>query len=383
VGILALKRSILFVVNVDWFFESHRLSLAERAISDGYSVHIACKNTGRLEFFKNLGIQTHNLNFTRSKQSILQNIFTLIGLLRIILVVRPDICHFITIKPIVFGGLLSLISRKQVSIFAVTGLGSSFLNNGWKARLRSRLLLRFYKYIFMQSKAFTIFQNMADLNLVFQGRDIPYNKIKLIPGCGVDLTKYVAEQDWNAEQLKVVMAARILKDKGVREYFEMARIISAKYGEKIEFNYFGNYDIDNPSSISVNELNALNQDNSVKIHEFSLELHEVLSKTHIIVLPSYREGFPKVIMEGSASGCVAIVSNVPGCSDAVVDGITGFLTLKASVSSLIDAVDYCLQNRNHLLVITKNARTHAEKYFGITQLVDEHMEVYKRVLSHI
>ena len=375
-----MKKSILFVANVDWFFESHRLGIAKRAMSEGYSVHIACRDTGRMKVFSELGMRVHELNFTRSQQAIFQNIKVMLTLLRIILNVRPDICHFITIKPIVFGGLLSFFVKKHASVFAVTGLGSSFLNESIFARIRSKLFLRLYKIFFNSPRSLAIFQNMSDLNSVFPNGDAASANIKLIPGSGVDLNTYVPKQNWSDERLKIVMAARILRDKGVEEYFHAASIISAKFGDTVQFSYYGDYDIENPSSLTVSELRNLNIQNSVEVHPFNAEIHKILSEAHVIVLPSYREGFPKVIMEGSASGCVAIVSNVPGCSDAVVNGRTGFTVAKRSVPALVDAISYCLENRQRLPVLSKQAREYAEHHFSLEKTIDDHMEVYQRVM---
>lgn len=375
------KPSLLFVVNVDWFFESHRLNIAEKAISEGYSVHIASRNTGRMKVFTDLGMQVHEVNFTRSNQKIFQNVVTLFKLFKIIRTVRPTICHFITIKPIVFGGLLSLLLKKHASVFAVTGLGSSFLNESIFARIRSKFILTLYKIFFSQSGNLAIFQNMSDLNAVFPNGEASSPNIKLIPGSGVDLNKCIPKQNWSDERLKIVMAARILRDKGVEEYFHAARIIHEKFGDTVQFSYYGDYDTENPSSITATELGSLNSENSVEIYPFTLEIHEVLSKAHIIVLPSYREGFPKVIMEGSASGCVAIVSDVPGCSDAVVDGITGFIVAKRSVPALVDSISYCVNNRQRLPVLSKQAREYAERHFSLAKTIDGHMEVYQRVMA--
>ena len=376
-----MNKSILFVANVDWFFESHRLCIAKRAIADGYSVHIACRDTGRMKVFTDLGMRVHQLNFTRSKQAIFQNIIVILSLLRIMVIVRPDICHFITIKPIVFGGLLSFFVKKHASVFAVTGLGSSFLNESIFAHARSKFLLKLYKIFFTRSRNIVIFQNMSDLSSVFPNADISLPNIKLIPGSGVDLNKYIPKQIWNDEKLRIVMAARILRDKGVVEYFHAAKIISARFGDRVQFSYYGDYDTENPSSIADKELRSLNSENSVEIHPFTLEIHKILSKAQIIVLPSYREGFPKVIMEGSASGCVAIVSDAPGCSDAVVDGTTGFIVSSRSVSALVKAISYCIDNRQRLPALSKQAREHAERQFSVTKIVDEHMEVYQRMTT--
>ena len=349
-------------------------------MGEGYSVHIACRDTGRMKVFTELGMKVHELNFTRSDQAIFQNMMVMLTLLRIILNVRPDICHFITIKPIVFGGFLSFFVKKHASVFAVTGLGSSFLNESIIARIRSKFFLRLYKIFFTSPRSLVIFQNMSDLNSVFPNCDATSPNIKLIPGSGVDLNKYIPKQDWSDKRLKIVMVARILKDKGVEEYFQAASIISAKFQDSVQFCYYGDYDIENPSSLTVSELRSLNIQNSVEVHPFKAEIHKVLSGAHIIVLPSYREGFPKVIMEGSASGCVAIVSDVPGCSDAVVDGKTGFTVAKRSVPALVDAISYCVDNRQLLPVLSKHAREYAERHFSLEKTIDDHMEVYQRVM---
>ena len=177
-----MKR-VLFVVNVDWFFESHRLAIAKKAIQSGYEVHIGCKNTGRFAFFESLGIKTHSIDFSRSDTNLKKNIKTLYELHRIILYVNADICHFITIKPVLFGGFLSVLKHKHKSVFSVTGLGSSFLEHGTIAKVRSYIFKDLF--IFSKKTSFVIFQNTTDLHEIFPGDHSIASNLRIISGSGL------------------------------------------------------------------------------------------------------------------------------------------------------------------------------------------------------
>ena len=375
-------KKLLFIVNVDWFFESHRLAIAKKAIQSGYEVHVGCKNTGRFSFFESLGIITHGINFSRSDTNLKQNIKTLHELHRIISIVNADICHFITIKPVLYGGCLSVLRHNHKSVFSVTGFGSSFLAKGVLAKIRSYIFLRTYSYFFSKKKAFVIFQNTTDLHEIYPGDRTNATNLKIISGSGVDLDIFKPAEKSFDHSLTVVMAARALKDKGVREYFKAANEIKPRFDKEIKFYFYGDYDPDNPTSLTENELIELNSSNCVKICGFSHDMHKVLAKAHLFVLPSYREGFPKVVMEASASGCVSLVSDVPGCRDAIVPGKTGFLFEKKSSNAIVAVLENCIKNRLLLSEMSKLSRIHAEQNFSVRKIVDEHMQVYEETMLH-
>jgi glycosyltransferase involved in cell wall biosynthesis len=369
-------KKILFVVNIDWFFESHRLEIAKRAMAKGYEVHVACKNTGRFEFFEDQGMKTHQINFSRSDTNIFNNINTLHKLNSVINKINPDICHFITVKPVIFGGLISVFNFGFKPVFSVTGLGSSFLSDRLLAKVRSYLLSKFYSYIFRKKNSFTIFQNTSDIFYIFRSNKSYAKNFKLIAGSGVDLQLFKPMEKNFYDPLKVVMASRALSDKGVSEYFKAADVIKNKFNSGIDFSFYGDPDPENPTSLTLAQLKDFNLNNAVNICGFCDSMHEVLKNAHILILPSYREGFPKIVMEASACGCISIVTDVPGCRDAILPGKTGFLVEKKSVNSIVETLEYCMNNRHTLPEMSNMSRIHAESNFSIQKIVDEHLQIY-------
>ena len=172
------------------------------------------------------------------------------------------------------------------------------------------------------------------------------------------------------------MASRALYDKGVSEYFKAAEIIKTKFNKEIDFSFYGDPDPENPTSLTLTDLKDLNANNAVKICGFCNEMYEVLNTAHILVLPSYREGFPKIVMEGSACGCISIVTDVPGCRDAILPGKNGFLVEKKSANSIVETLEYCIKNRHLLPEMSYKSRLHAENNFSINKIVEEHLKVY-------
>lgn len=372
---------LLFVVNVDWFYESHRIEIGKKAIKQNLEVHVACKDTGRLPFFNSLGFKTHNVNFKRSSQNIGGNLKTLIHLFKIIKNESPNICHCVTIKPIVLCGLLSIFFPKTHFVYAVTGLGSSFLSAGILSKLRSIIILLIYRFIFTRKNCFLIFQNNADYNTIFPSKIRVKPQMKFIRGSGVNLETYYPARKSFDKKLCIVMASRILRDKGVIEYFEAAKTLCLKYSDTIEFNFYGNYDFENPSALSEKELLEINMDSQVNIHGFNEDMASVLSKAHIFVLPSYREGFPKIVMEAAACGCISIVSNAPGCRDAILSNITGKLIEVGSSDAIVSAITWAVDNRRLLANMSREARAHAEKNFSLENTINDHIEIYKKILE--
>lgn len=371
---------LLFVVNVDWFYESHRIEVGKEAIKENFEVHIACKDTGRFPFFNFLGFKTHQVNFERSSQKIVSNLKTISHIFKILKKERPNICHCVTIKPIIFCGILSMLFPKIRFVYAVTGLGSSFLSENLIARLRSFILLLLYRTIFRQKNSFLIFQNDTDFNDVFPNKLKIQPQIKFIRGSGVNLGTYYPYKKKFDKKLRVVMAARIIRDKGVIEYFNAAKKLCANYGDELEFYFYGNYDFENPSALSGEEFLAINMENQVNVKGYTDDMASVLSMAHIFVLPSYREGFPKIVMEASACGCISVVSNVPGCRDAIIPNVTGKLVDVASSDAIVSAISWALKNRIVLANMSREARLHAEKNFSLESVVCEHIEIYKKLL---
>ena len=220
---LRFSRRLLFVVNVDWFFLSHRLPIALEAIRQGYDVHIATGLTDKKCELERQGLVVHPLGLDRSSAGFGNARRTTAQLWQIFRAVRPDVVHLVTIKPVLFGGLVARLAGVPGVVAAVSGLGFVFMASGAKATVRRWLVGAMYRAALGHQNVKVIFQNADDLRRLAEVARLPAAKLAMIRGSGVDLTRYASTQLPGGVPV-VVLAARLLADKGVREFVQAARL---------------------------------------------------------------------------------------------------------------------------------------------------------------
>ena len=367
-----MSKKILFVVNVDWFFISHRLPLALEALKKGYEVYIACGITDKKEYLESLGLKVHPLNLSRGGTSIKVEIKAFIEIYKILKNISPDIAHFVTIKPVLYGGIASRFLNIHKKIFSISGLGFIFIKQGFMATLVRTAIKTMYKFALGGKKSYVIVQNPDDKQVVNSILKVP---ITLIRGSGVDLSQYEYIEE-NNENIKVSMACRLLKDKGVFEYIEAAKILKNKLAN-IEFELYGDIDVHNPASLTSTDIEKIKNDGFVKIHGFSSDISKVFSVSNIIVLPSYREGLPKVLIEAAACGRAVITTDVPGCRDAIEPNITGLLCEVKNPKSLAEQIEKLILNNELRNDMGKAGRELAQNEFDINRVIEKHFEIYE------
>lgn len=367
-----MTKKILFVVNVDWFFISHRLPLAIEALKKGYEVHIACGITDKREYLENLGLKVHPLKISRSGTGIKGELKAFTEIYRVLKEINPDIAHFITIKPVLYGGTASRFLNVQKKIFSISGLGFIFIKQGFKATLVRTLIKTIYKFALGGKDSYVIVQNPDDKEVV---NSIVKTPITLIRGSGVDLSKYEYIKE-NNKNIKVSMACRLLKDKGVFEYVEGAKILKQKLSN-VEFELYGDIDMHNPTSLTMEDIQKIKEEGFVKLYGFSTDIAKVFSDSNIVVLPSYREGLPKVLIEAAACGRAVVTTDVPGCRDAIEPNITGLLCKVKDSKSLATVIEKLIIDNNLRNSMGKAGRKLAENEFDINKVVEKHFEIYE------
>tara|TARA_B100001250_G_scaffold142977_2_gene122336 strand:- start:935 stop:2065 length:1131 start_codon:yes stop_codon:yes gene_type:complete len=374
-----MNKRILYVVNVDWFFLSHRLPIAQEMMREGYEIHLALKVTTRMDELKSLGFFVHDINISKKGTNLFSELKTLINLYWIIKEIKPNLCHLVTAKGIVHGGIVSKLLNIP-SVAAFSGLGHLFSSQRLYLVFIRSLIVLLYKYIFNRENISFIFQNEDDQRKLESLGVIKKNHTFLIKGSGVDLNKfsYFPEKDGIP---KVVMMSRLLKQKGIIEFLEAAKILISK-DIKAEFIIYGEIDRDSYDSISQKDINEWSKLEEIKFAGHSNNISEILQDVHIVVLPSYYgEGFPKALIEAAASGRAIITTDHPGCRDAIIPGETGLLVpIKDSVE-LSNSMEYLLKNETIRKNLGKSGREFAEKEFDINSVISKHKEIYLSLLN--
>ena len=367
-----MSKKILLVVNVDWFFISHRLPLAIEALKKGYEVHIACGITNKKKYLESLGLKVHPLNLSRSGTGIKGEIKAFIEIYRVLKEINPDISHFVTIKPVLYGGITSRFLNIHEKVFSISGLGFIFIKQGFKASIVRMLIKTMYRFALGGNNSHVIVQNLDDKEVVNSIAKVP---ITLIRGSGVNLSEYEYTPE-NNQNIKVSMACRLLKDKGVFEYLETTKILKQKL-PNVEFELYGDIDTHNPASLTSDDVAKIKKDGFVKIYGFSNDIAKVFSNSNIVVLPSYREGLPKVLIEAAACGRTVVTADVPGCRDAIEPDITGLLCKVKDAKSLAEQIEKLILDKELRNNMGKEGRKLAENEFDINKVVEKHFEIYE------
>ncbi|MCA6440426.1 MAG: glycosyltransferase family 4 protein [Sediminibacterium sp.] len=372
------KKSILFVTNVDWFFVSHRLIIAEEAKKNGFDVYVACEDTGSSAEIISRGVGFINLSFSRSGINPVFEIITLIKFLRIYITIKPDIVHHITLKPVIYGSLIAKILRIKSVVNAVSGLGYNFTEG--RKSITSKAMIVLMKFSFQNSISI-IFQNKDDFKELSDMKVLsPQNKIYFIKGSGVSLQKYYPTDFPDFSCIRIAMPCRMLWDKGVKEFHEAAELLRGKYFGKVQFILVGKADSGNKACVPTNLLMRWNDGNYFKWVDHKKNIFEIYEKAHIIVLPSYREGMPKTLIEACAMGRAIITTDAIGCRECVDEGINGLKVPVKDISNLALAMQYLISNPSRIIEMGRESRLKAEKEFDIINVISKHLEIYKQLV---
>jgi glycosyltransferase involved in cell wall biosynthesis len=374
-----LKTKILFVANVDWFFISHRLVIAEEAKKNGFEVIVAAKDTGRSQEIIDKGIQFINLSFSRSGTNLIKESITLIKVYKIYYNLKPDIVHHITLKPVIYGSIIAKLLKIKGVVNAISGLGYNFTEG--RKSLVQKVMLLILKFGFNRKNVVIIFQNENDQKeLTELGVIHPSNLIVRIKGSGVDLEKFHESSFPSFDRIKILLPIRMLWDKGVKELREASDILNKKYYENVEFILSGLADEDNKAGVPASYLNDWQDGNFVKWIGYQKNMVEVYQNSHIVVLPSYREGMPKSLIEACAIGRAIITTNAIGCRECVDEGINGLKVPVKDAQSLANAIETLVNNPNRIVEMGKASRLKAKKEFDINFVLQIHSQIYNQYL---
>lgn len=367
-------RKLLIVVNVDWFFLSHRLPLALAARDAGLDVHVATSVIGPARAIERYGFTLHPITINRQSTGLinaLQLTYTLYVLIRKI---SPDVVHLVTIKPVLLGGLAARIARVPKVIAAISGLGFVFTAYGIVAAIRRSVVSSLYRFALSRPNVRVIFQNEDDQALLQRYAGIQEAQVVRIRGSGVDLNSWPVQPLPPGPPL-VVMAARLLVDKGLHEFVEAARLLQGHVGAR--FVLVGDVDPGNPTNVPRKQIEQWASEGVIEWWGHQDNMQKVLAAAHVVTLPSYREGLPKVLIEAAASGRAVVTTDVPGCRDAVEAGRTGLLVRPRDAKALANAIRELLDNPLHIRAMGQAGRLLAEQAFDIRQVIDQHLALYQ------
>ncbi|WP_372746958.1 glycosyltransferase family 4 protein [Lutibacter sp.] len=370
------KKTVLIVVNVDWFFISHRLCIATQAIQEGWSVVVIGKDTGRAHEIEAEGIQFVNISFTRSGVNPLIEVQTIFKLLKLYRAIKPDLVHHITFKPIIYGSLITKFIKVKGVVNAISGLGYNFSTN--ENKFISGVVRNLMKVAFHHKNMAIIFQNKEDFRDLKSSKIISdTHKLFFIKGSGVNLGGFQCKSDIKNDKINILFPSRMIWEKGVKELIEAANLLYSKYQDKIIFKLYGIIDYDSKSCVPESYLLENTIKNYIEWYGYEKNISAVFNMADIVVFPSYyREGMPKTLLEACAAGKPIITTDSIGCKECVEEGYNGYKVPVKSGVALANAIEKLINAPEEMVRMGKNSRAKAEKEFDQKEVVLKHMEIY-------
>ena len=374
---------LIILINDLSFFCSHRLPIAEAAKDKAIEVIIGYGELGTANpsILEQKGFKLTFIPIKRGSINFLKDLKSMLHIWRFFKKEKPDIVHLVTIKPYLYGGAIARLAGVPCLVSAVSGLGTLFVHQNLKSRLIKSLLFPLFRLAFGHSNQIVILQNLDDEDILVRWGVLNKDKVRILKGSGVNLNKFNYFEESTGIPV-ICFAARLLIDKGVNEFISAAKIIKNK-GIQARFILAGDLDSRNPSGLKAIDLDKIKREGNVDILGYHQDIPNLYSKSHIICLPSYREGFPKALMEAAAAGRAVVTTNVPGCRDAIIPNKTGLLVPVRDSEALANAIEMLLKNSDKRKALGKAGRDLAEKEFKVENIVDAHLRIYKDLQMNI
>ena len=378
------NKKILLVINNFSFFYTHRYKLAEELSKKGFQFRIACNfdtdHTDQIKRITNPNISFSEISLHRSSLNPFHNIFIMIQILRLLKNFSPDILWLVSSKPNIFGGLAAILYKKIGIIYSISGLGYAFINQDLKSKFARAVIISIYKFLLSKKTSATIFQNKNDFNL-FKSKNIKINKSVIIRGVGVDTNIFtpINTEKIRAGAIRVLFCSRLLIDKGINEFIESARLLSSD--SNFTFTIAGGIDSKNPQSLTADQVKSIRK---LKYINYMGDIdHDLLpnffKKFDVFVMPSYREGLPKVALEAASCGLPIIATDVTGCREVVKNNFNGFLIEVKSANAIKEALLKFSLNRDLLIQYGACSREYVKTNFDIQRISNEFSEVLFRL----
>lgn len=371
-------RTIVFLVTEDWYFWSHRLPLARAARDVGARVVVAARMAAHEERIRAEGFETAHIPFDRAGLSPRRDFATIREITGLYRRLRPDIVHHVAVKPVLFGALAARLAGVPRVVNAMAGLGFLFTNERARTRVLRGVFLTGLRALGRGARSWTIVQNDDDRDVLLRA-GLPAERIATIRGSGVDARAFRPAPAEPEGAPVAVCVARMLWDKGVGELVEAARILRGR-GVGMRVRLVGGGDL-NPASVPPETLKAWCEEGIVEVAGHSADVAGEYARAHVAVLPSYREGLPKSLLEAAACGLPLVATDVPGCREICREGETGLLVPPRDPAALAGALARLAADAELRRRLGANARRAVEEEFAQEIVVARTLTIYERLFE--
>lgn len=318
-----------------------RGDLTKEIVNKGYDVSVVVPHDLYKKELESLGVKVIVMPYNKNSISVFANLKVVKTLRKIMEEEKPDKIFAYTIKPVVLGSMAAHKCKIDEMYSMVTGLGHIYSDNSFKVRVLRFICGILYKRAFKYNKK-VIFQNQDDIDEVVRRRYIKREKCELVNGSGVNMERF--KRNPLPKENVFLMVSRVLKEKGVVEYFEAAKIVKDKYKDKVKFMFVGEIDKTN-YAVDTDKLQSFVEHGTVELIPETDDVASYIKKARFFVLPTYyREGVPRVNLEALAMGRPIITTFMPGCKETVVDKKNGLFVKIKDVDDLVDKMEWMIEN---------------------------------------
>jgi len=358
--------TLLYFISEDWFFCSHFMARAKAAQAQGFDILVLTRERAHGQQIRDAGFRLLPIEMERGSTQLFKELCVLRQVWRCYRQQRPTLVHHIALKPIIYGSLAARCLRLRAIVNAPVGMGYVFTTQGSQGRWLRRIVSLLLRGLMNPPGSKVVFENDEDQTDSIRSGSVRSSDAVLIPGAGVD-TEVFAPFDVPGDVPIIVMGARMLRDKGVREYVDAARIL-AQQGVRARFWLVGAPDPGNPSSFSEAELQAWHDEGVVEWLGHRDDMAYVLRQCQIACLPSYREGLPKFLIEAMSCGLPMVATDVTGCRQLVLQGQTGLLVPPRDAVGLAEAMGRLLGSTADRVRMGAESRRRAEAEFSVGRI---------------
>jgi glycosyltransferase involved in cell wall biosynthesis len=377
-GVSLNGRKIVYLVSEDWYFCSHRLPLGIAAREAGAEVVVATRVNDHRAQIEAAGVRIAPIEMQRSGTNPFTDLATIRQITELYRREQPDLVHHVALKPILYGGYAAKRAGVPAIVNAVAGMGFMYISNSLFARTARPLIVRAQRALMNRTNTRTILQNPDDVEMYTQRIGVSPDHLTIIPGAGVDINQFTVVPEPFAVPTAVCVS-RMLRDKGIHELVAATRLLHAK-GVELRVRLVGPTD-DNPASIPRATLAEWNREGVVEVVGPSEDIAGEYARAHIAVLPSYREGLPKSLLEAAACGRPMVATDVPGCREVCIDGETGLRVPARTIEPLADALERLVLDPALRQRLGENARHRAETIFAEKIINAQTLALYEEMLA--
>lgn len=370
-------KKIAIVINTSWNIYNFRFDLLKELLKQ-YEVTCLAPQDDYSSRLEELGAKFINIEINNKGTNPIEDLKLINQYYKIFAKEKFDLVLLYTIKPNIYGNIAAKLA-KTPSISTITGLGTVFLNE----KLSSKIARQLYKHSLKFSKK-VFFQNRDDMDIFISKKLVNKESIDYIPGSGINTELFKPSKLDTKDNRKTtfLMVARLVKDKGLLEYLNAARLLKQKYKTKVEFALLGEFYTGNPTAIKKAELQVFIDQRIVNYLGKSDDVKSVIENYDCVVLPSYREGLSRVLLEACSMKKPIVTTNVPGCKDLVSDGLNGYLCESRDISALCKSMENILKHtQNELLDMGEKSRKLVIDKYSSKIVIKKYLDIIPNLIK--